>query len=256
MRAAAPAEFPTGALTDSMGPVLVPALIVAGVVLVVGFAVASFVAERRRRERLFTWSVERRWSWTDSDPRLVDMLPGEPFGRGHSRSVRSAMNGRWDGRPALAFDYSFKETKGSGKDRRTQTYHHAVVAVQLPVPLPRLHVGPENVFHRIAQSFGADDIDVESHDFNRRYRVQADDRRAAFAILHPRLVELLTQVEPVEWRIDLATIGPVVLTWWSGRLEPVQIQQRLILLDRIVDSVPDYVWRDAGWEPNGTRPGD
>ena len=96
---------------------------------------------------------------------------------------------------------------------------------------------------------GFDDIEVESHEFNRRYRVEARDQRAAFAILHPRLVETLTQVEPVEWRTDLSVHGPVLVTWWSGVLEPDEVTQRLILLDRIVDSVPDYVWRDAGWDP-------
>jgi hypothetical protein len=130
-----------------------------------------------------------------------------------------------------------------------------VVALRLPVALPRVHVAPQGVFHTIAQAFGADDIDVESHEFNRRYRVEATDRRAAVAILHPRLVELLTQVEPVEWRTDVSTEGPVLVSWWTGTLEPVELQHRLLLLDRVVASVPGWVWGVAGLDPDLPRGG-
>jgi hypothetical protein len=236
-------------LPAALGPLVLPAVLILAVLVVVAGLVMGAVADRRRRERLLVWSAERRWQWEGSDPRLVDFLPGEPFGRGHSRSVRNVVHGFWDGRQAVGFDYVYKVTSGSGRNRRTRTYRHGVVALHLPAVLPRVHVGPEGVFHKIAQSFGADDIDVESHEFNRRYRVEATDRRAAFAILHPRLVETLTRVEPVEWRTDLSVHGPVIVTWWSGALEPVDLTQRLILLDTIVDSVPDYVWRDAGWDP-------
>lgn len=228
-----------------------PVLALLFLALAVGGIALSVVADRRRRERLLVWSAERRWEWRDTDQRLLDFLPGEPFGRGRSRRVGNVVHGTWEGRPAVGFDYRYKVTTGSGKNRRTRTYRFAVAAIHLPAELPRVHVGPENAFHRIAQAFGADDIEVESHEFNRRYTVEADDRRAAFSILHPRLVETLTQVEPVEWRTDVSALGPVIVSWWSGSLEAVALQQRLILLDTVVDSVPDYVWRDAGWEPGG-----
>lgn len=237
-------QAPTGLPGWVLPTVLLLAVIAVGAALVMGY-----VADRRRRERLLVWSAQQRWQWQGTDAGLVDFLPGEPFGRGDRRSIRNVLQGPWGGRPGLAFDYTFTVTTGSGKNRRTQTHRHAVVALLLPAPLPRVHVGPENVFHRIAQGFGFDDIDVESDAFNRRYRVQAADRRDAFAILHPRLVETLTQVEPVEWRTELSVRGPVLVSWWTGTLDTVQLQHRLILLDRIVDSVPDYVWRQAGWEP-------
>lgn len=230
-------------------PFVMPAIALLVGAVVVGGLVAGAAADRKRREQLLVWSSERRWQWEATDPRLVDFLPGEPFGRGHSRSVRNVVHGLWDGRQAVGFDYTYKVTSGSGKNRRTRTYRHGVVALHLPAVLPRVHVGPENVFHKLAQGIGFDDIEVESHEFNRRYRVEARDQRAAFALLHPRLVETLTQVEPVEWRTDLSVHGPVVVSWWSGALEPVALTQRLILLDTIVDSVPDYVWREAGWDP-------
>lgn len=243
-------QLPTGQPGWLWPTVLVLAVVAVGAVLVVGY-----VADRRRRERLLVWSAQQRWTWRGSDAGLVHFLPGEPFGRGDRRRTHNVLQGRFGSREAVAFDYTFRLTTGSGKNRRTRTYRYGVVALLLPAPLPLVHVGPENLFHRIAQEFGMDDIDVESDAFNRRYRVQAADRRAAFAILHPRLVETLTQVEPVEWRTGLSVRGPVLLTWWTGSLDTVRLTQRLILLDRIVASVPDYVWREAGWEPIAPDPG-
>lgn len=232
----------------------VPVLVaLAAVAAVVGLVVTA-AADRRRRERLLVWSAERGWRWDARGDGLEHLLPGEPFGRGHSRQASSVVQGRWGDHDALAFDYRFRETTGSGKNRRTRTYRFAVVALHLPVALPQVHVGPENAFHRLAQAFGADDIDVESEAFNRRYRVRAADRRGAFALLHPRLVEMLAHTEPVEWRTDVSSRGPLLLSWWSGRLEAVELQHRLVLLDAVVGQVPDYVWRDAGWEPGGPRP--
>jgi hypothetical protein len=232
-----------------LGSLAVPALALLVLAVVVGGAVLTWVHDRRRREALLLWTVDRHWTYERRDPRLVDFLAGAPFGRGHGRHAGNVVRGTWDGREALAFDYRYRVTSGSGKNRRTRTYRHGVVAVLLPTALPRVHVGPENVFHKLAQAFGADDIEVESHEFNRRYRVEARDRRAAFAILHPRLVETLTQVQPVEWRTDLSVLGPVMVSWWSGTLEPTEVQQRLLLLSHVVRSVPGWLWREQGWEP-------
>lgn len=236
-------------------------LVVVLVAVVVGLVVGSAAglqaaADRRRREALLVWSAERRWDWVGPDDSLVHLLPGEPFGRGHSRSARQTMTGTWDGRPVLAFDYTYRVTTGSGKNRRTSTYRYGVLAVLLPVALPRVQVEPEGALDRIAQAFGADDIEVESHAFNSRYTVRSSDRRAASAILHPRLVELLTTVEPVAWRTDVSSRGPVLLTWWAGRLDPVTLQQRLLLVDRVLDAVPAWLWREHGWDPAPeSRPG-
>ena len=65
------------------------------------------------------------------------------------------------------------------------------------------------------------------------------DARFASDVLHPRMMELLLTQPDVAFRFD----GPSVLTVRQGRAPLSEVEARLVLLDAIVDEVPDHVWR-------------
>jgi len=112
--------------------------------------------------------------------------------------------------------------------------------LQLAAFLPTLQVTPENVLTRIGHSLGLDDIDLESEDFNRRFRVHASDRKFASDVLTPRTMQSMLARPAVSWRIA----GTDILTWVDGRMTPLAVTKALSTLELVVDGIPSFVWKD------------
>jgi hypothetical protein len=225
---------------DGLGPLL-PALFAVGAIALV---VGGFVLERKRRERLMQYAVMRGWTYVGEDPSLVDRWPGEPFGRGDHRRARNVLTGTEAGRPFTAFDYSFQTHSTDSKGNRSTTTHHwNVVAVPMPGWLGTVQVVPGSVLDRVAGAVGLlQDIDLESEDFNRRFRVSASSPKLASDILTPRTMQYLLSVDAEAWR----TCGSHILGYSQGRLDPAEVVRTCAVLDRILDGVPGFVWKDAG----------
>lgn len=220
---------------------LLPVLFGVGVVAVLA---VGFVLERKRRERLLQFVLMRGWTYAGEDPSLVDRWPGEPFGRGDRRRARNVLTGTESGRPFTAFDYSFQTHSTDSKGHRTTTTHNwTVVAVPMPGWLGGVQVVPESVFDRVAGAVGLmQDIDLESEDFNRRFRVSASSPKLASDILTPRTMEYLLAMDAEAWR----TCGSDIVGFGQGRLDPAEVVRTCAVLGRVLAGVPSFVWKDAG----------
>ena len=229
---------------------LLPVLLGIGAVAVVA---AGFVLERKRRERLFQFAVMRGWRYVGEDPGLVDRWPGEPFGRGDHRRARNVLTGTEAGRPFVAFDYSFQTHSTDSKGHRSTTTHRwTVVAVPMPGWLGTVQVVPETVLDRVAGAVGlVQDIDLESEQFNRRFRVSASSPKLASDILTPRTMQYLLAADAEAWR----TCGSDLVGFAPGRLDPVEVVRTCAVLDRVLDGVPSFVWKDAGAAGSHYSPG-
>jgi hypothetical protein len=210
----------------------------------VALLVGGFVLERKRRERLMRFAMMRGWQYAAEDPSLVTRWDGAPFGRGDRRRARNVLTGQEAGRPFTAFDYSFETHSTDSKGRRTTTTHRfGVCAVPLPVGLRTVEVMPEGVFSRMASAVGLTaDIDLESEDFNRAFRVRSDDPKLASDVLSPRTMQYLLAARPEAWRLQ----GAYVLSWHDGRLDPAEVVRTCAVLGRVIDGIPAFVWKDAG----------
>ncbi|GAA3799413.1 DUF3137 domain-containing protein [Cellulomonas soli] len=200
--------------------------------------------QHQRRQQLQQWAQRNGWTYADRDDSYVRVQRGQPFEQGHARRATEVMTGRFEGMPAISFDYQWDT--GSGKE---ETTHHAhVVALALPAYLPTLEVTPEGFGARFAKMLGAQDMQFESEDFNRAYRVAAGDQRTAHAVLHPRLMERLLRPDAVRtpWRIE----GTWIVSWTSGGTDLSTLAARLGLLTAVVRSVPRHVWLDHGYDPS------
>ncbi len=108
--------------------------------------------------------------------------------------------------------------------------------------MPRLELTGDNVLTRLGSALGLADVELESEDFNRRYRVTADDRRFAYDVLQPRTMEHLLASPTVNLRL----CGADALLWDSGFTEPEELPGLLAVLAQVVDGIPSYVWSDRG----------
>lgn len=215
--------------------------------LVLFLAVAALVvylghlAAKKRREAMTAYAESRGWTYVPDDPGLAHRFAGAPFGVGHGRRAHNVLLGNYDGRPMVAFDYLYKTTSGTGKDRRTQTHHYSVVSVNLGASVPGLQVNPQGLLSGFVGRITNTDIELESEDFNRAFVVTCDDRKFASDVLHPRMMELVQQWPDMGWRFDRDSL----LAVRSGKHEPADIDEKLRRLDAILDAVPEFVWREV-----------
>ena len=169
---------------DAVRPGLFIALAIAASVLLLILSVFAF---QRRQERLraealadvsfkistaggvgssFSLSVE------DSEGRCVRLQEFRVGGIGRNRKVRNVLSGEWSGRELLCCDYRY--VVGHGKHQRS--YSQTIMIMRLPRPLPAFVMAPEGFFAKIAQVFGAKDIDFATHpEFSKSYVLKAKD---------------------------------------------------------------------------------
>lgn len=212
-------------------------------VLALGIAIAylSYLAERKRREALQRFAASRGWTYVEQDDSLVHRFDGAPFGRGHGRRATNVLRGEHDGRPVVVFEYRYQETHSNGnKGTRTVTYRFTVYAVELGVRTPGLVIDPENMLERFAGRLLGSDIELESEEFNRAFRVNSPDRRFASAVLHPRMMEHLLRFRETAWRLE----DDAMLLVEDGRYDPAGVDARLGMMDSVLDLVPEFVWQD------------
>lgn len=222
--------------------VLIGAIVV--VALVVG--VVGYQQERRRRAGIAAWAAARGWRYVERDDRWSEGWPDHPFTSGYGRKGENVTTGAFGPYAAVVFEHSYKQSSGSGKHRRTRTYHFAVHALALPVALPWVHLSPEGFLDRAAKLFGAQDIEFESHEFNEAYRVRAEDARFAYDVVNPQTMHALLAAG----RPDVRVFGTYVILVRRGKLDLAAVDWALTVLAGVCERTPDYVWTDRG----GTAP--
>jgi hypothetical protein len=223
-------------------------LIVVGLLVAGGVAYVNYHLAKKRREAFATFAAQQGFSYVPENHALAGQWAGTPFRTGDNWRVRNVLAGAFQGRQVVAFDYSYQTHTTNGKgQRRTTTHKFGVVVMQLPGALPRLEVTHEGIFGgAVANALGFADIRFESEQFNRAFRVHADDERFGHAVIHPQMMEMLLARGEIGWRFE----GNSLVGWDAGAHSPVEVMNRLQLLQLVADNIPPYVWRDyAGIDP-------
>src|SRR3954452_22706671 len=218
-----------------------PLLFIAFLPIAALLAYRSYKAEQKRREQLMVWCTSAGYTFTVDDPRWCERWSTAPFGQGDHRKAHNVITGRLHERTFAAFDYSYQTHSTDSRGNTTTTTHrYLVTTLQLPTWLPSLQVTPESVFTRIGNVLGLDDIELESEDFNRRFRVHARDRKFATDVLSPRTMQALLDRPSMSWRIE----GTDVLSWQDGKLSPAAMLSSIAGLETVVAGIPSFVWKD------------
>lgn len=231
------------AAVESVAPFLLMGVLLLGGVA--GFLLQAR-ATRLRQQELAAFAAARGWTWTARDDAWCRTFTGEPFGVGDSRRADNVLQGEHRGRPCVAFDYTYKTHSTDSKgNRRTTTHRYGVAAIRLPASLPPLTIGRENLLTRLAGAVGFDDVELESEDFNRAFRVGASDRKFAYDVLHPRTMEMLLARDPE----PMWLAGFDAVAYGKGRHTTAEVLERVDTLVQLVDAIPDFVWVDRGEAP-------
>lgn len=185
---------------DSFFPVL---LFGAFIAIAVVLAIAAYQQRQQRLAELTALAQQLGWPFDAGRDSEHDGLYSqfEIFRRGHSRYAYNTLRGTMtiEGQtcPVKMGDFHYRVTSGSGKSRKTRTYEFSYLIVDLPyLRQPDLFIRQEGIFDSLAGAFGFDDIDFESAEFSKRFHVKSSDKRFAYDVVHPGMIEFLLGEEP------------------------------------------------------------
>ena len=181
-------------------------------------------AERQRRLMLLCQRAGLEFAPMDLSPDTA-WLPFPMFGR----PKQGTENVVWDRRrgPSVrAFDFWYEDPENDGAATPRRWLTCAVVA--LPGSAPRLRVAPRDLEDEVRAALGLPEVRFELERFSRRFVVESEDERFAFAFLEQRMMEaFLALPEGVT-----AEVNEDVLLLTGPRLPAEQV---LVLFDTAIE---------------------
>lgn len=229
-----------------MGPFLLFGLF-AVVAVVLGWFSWKKDQERRRALEALATELGLRYQPEPDTGHDDAYAQFEIFRRGHSRVARNTLHGDLElfGRPCRlrCGDFRYKVTTSNGKTTTTHTYDFSYLIVHPPWNTPPLLVRPEGLFDKLKGAFGFDDIDFESDEFSRKYFVKSTDKRFAYDVLHPRMIEFLLASNPL--MLDIEN-GALCVSDGSKRWEPGAFRRQIEFVRKFCDLWPRHLVKDLG----------
>lgn len=229
---------------EAVGIVLVAVVVLALVGAALYF---GHKAEQERIAALRLIASERGWAFDPSSDTRHDDEYGcfSIFKQGHSRRAYNTISGDHtiNGRShrIRMGDYLYKVTTSNGKTTSTTTYRLSYLIVRLAYAgVPDMVIRPEHFFDKIGAAIGFDDIDFESAEFSRRFHVKSADKRFAYDVVTPRMMEFL-MASPGR-SVDLKR-GMICVTGGVKRWKPEEFLPQLSWISGFVDLWPDHVVR-------------
>ena len=216
------------------------------IALFVGFiiigAIFSYIREKKRREALQLIAGRLGLSFSRDKDRSLAGRYGflNKLDRGRNRYAYNVMQGTaTDGSPVCLFDYHY-ETKSRDSKGRTKTNHYyfSVFALTLPQEFPELIIEPEGFFAKIAQALGFDDIDFESVEFSKRYKVKSPDKKFAYDVCNAQMIDYLLRQENLAIELESNVLAMI----FRGRMKPDNVEPNYQRLQKIRSLMPNYLF--------------
>lgn len=216
-------------------------IIIAVVALIVVGAVLGHLAAKKRREAMLALATRLGLRFDPGKDRELARRFAflDKLRQGSNRYAFNVLSGRYEDHDVTAFDYHYETHSTNSKGHR-QTHHHhfSFFIVHLPASFPELKIGPEGFFSKIAQAFGYDDIDFESHEFSRKFCVRSKDKKFAYDVCNARMIEYLLAHPDLTIEIEHDALA----ISFSRRLKPEQIEPNLQRLVHIRSLIPEYLF--------------
>jgi hypothetical protein len=223
---------------------LIPVVFVAVFVIVVIGAIYNAIAQRKRREGLF--ELAQRLN-LDFDGGQDCGIAGrfsflKQLAQGDNRYATNVLSGTYQQNEILAFDYHYETHSTDSKGhRQTQDHWFSFFILTLPAIFPELTIRRENLFMKVAEIFGYQDIEFESAEFSKTFNVRSPDKKFAYDVCNGKMMEYLLANRDLSVEIE----NEVIALAFNTRLSVEQIEFNLQRLIEIRSRLPDYLFTSA-----------
>jgi hypothetical protein len=216
-------------------------LILTFVAMLVAGIISTLRQPRNPRSRsLELWALNQRLKFDSFNPERDDeFVMGWGFlsrlAQDEDCYAFNILRGTYHEQALFVFDYHYQT--GSGKNQ--QEHYCTMLMFIVKEAFPQLTIRPENVGLKIAEAFGVvDDIKFESAEFSRTYHVHSKDKKFAYDVCNPQMMEYLLANRDLEIEIQ----GPVISLAFEPQLPVGQIEFNLQRLVEIRSRLPEYLF--------------
>lgn len=217
-------------------------IVVVFIVVVIG-AIYNAIAQRKRREGLFELAQRLNLNFDAGEDCGIAGRFGflKQLAQGDNRYATNVLSGTYQQNEILAFDYHY-ETYTQTKNGR-QTHHHwfSFFILTLPAVFPELTIRRENLFMKVAEVFGYQDIEFESAEFSKTFNVRSPDKKFAYDVCNAKMMEYLLANRDLSVEIE----NEVIALAFNTRLAVKQFELNLQRLIEIRSRLPDYLFTNA-----------
>lgn len=216
-----------------------PLAVLGVIALAAGFWwVVELYWEGNHRENLKAFANLHGWEYLEWTSEYRSRFRSFPFNQGTYRQDLDVLRGTFHGRQCVSYTRQFD----LGSDDTNAVMSYNITIVELPVALPTVDIVPEGAFDRLAKRLGGRDIDFESAEFNRSWRVKSHDARYAHALLHPRMLHRLNSDDARGNAIRFEERA--VMMWTAERQGTDTLARRLGVLTALAKLVPPHLERE------------
>lgn len=173
-------------------------VVIASIIAVAAYVSHQYEKKRTQDLRDAAEKLGLRFDDKGSQALLSRLHDFELFSKGDSRRMTNMLYGDTGDVEMGVFDYRY--STGSGKNRHT--YHQSVIFIGSDeLNVPQFFLGPENFFHRMANWFGYDDIDFDTHPkFSDAYLLRGPHEQKIRQLFTPQLLEFFEQM--TGWTVE------------------------------------------------------
>jgi hypothetical protein len=157
--------------------------------------------------------------------------------QGENRYAFNLLQGTYQQQTLFVFDYHYQTNDGQEVQHRFFTIFMLIIKETFP----KICIGTERsdaLFSRMAESVGGEDIKFESAEFSRIFRVRSRDKKFAYDVCNPQMMEYLLANPDLEIEIQ----GPVISLAFEPQLSASDIEPNLQRLAQIRALLPQYLF--------------
>jgi hypothetical protein len=214
-------------------------VLIAIAVIIAVVAVANWY-QRGLRQQMWQELADRYgFQYFAGDPHdLANRYGFALFGYGRSQCASNCVEGSYGQLPVILFDYRY--TTGSGKNSHTHSL--SALLCELRIHCPSLLIRPETLLDRFAEFFGFENIRLESDEFNRVFNVKGEDKKFAYDICHPEMMEFLLRNRSWTWEFR----GRHLLVYEPDKeFKSADVDSALVTAAELVNRIPKYLQDEA-----------
>jgi len=230
------------AAAHSMAATVIPILLL--VLFAAGMIIDSVRRAHIKQQRVSELrSLAAQLDFEDFNPdRDEDFSTGWGFlsrlAQGQERYAYNILRGIYHEQSLFIFDYHYQT--GAGKNKKE--HYCTFLMLVCKECFPRMTIGPESFGAKIAAALGIEnDIKFESAEFSRLFCVRSPDKKFAYDVCNPQMIEYLLANHGLQFEIQ----GPVIMLPFEPQLPVEQVEFNLRRLIEVWSRLPQYLFTNA-----------